>query len=109
MLRFPDFVLGGTRCAGFSGWFCWPRRCFSGCSTRTSRRRSTSDLDRTRLGNKIGRSQWQSVLWAVAWGDAGTQAAAQQGGLTVINHADTEMFVIFFGVYASQTTILYGE
>lgn len=82
---------------------------FSGCLYTHIQTPLDEDLDRTRLGNKIGRSQWQSVLWAVAWGDAGTQAAAQQGGLTVINHADTEMFVIFFGVYASQTTILYGE
>jgi hypothetical protein len=67
------------------------------------------DLDRTQLGDKIGKAQWQSVLWAVAWGDAGTQAAARQGGLKIINHADSETFVILFGLYASQTTILYGE
>jgi len=67
------------------------------------------DLDRTQLGTKIGRSQWQSVLWAVAWGDGGTQAAAKEGGLTVINHADSETFVILAGIYWSQTTILYGE
>jgi len=67
------------------------------------------DLNRTRLGDKIGRSQWQSVLWAVAWGDGGTQAAAKQGGLTVINHADSETFVLLGGLYWRQTTILYGE
>jgi hypothetical protein len=67
------------------------------------------DLDRTQLGNKIGTSEWQSVLWAVAWGDGGTQAAAKQGGLTVINHADSETFVILFGLYWRERTILYGE
>jgi hypothetical protein len=67
------------------------------------------DLDRTRLGDKIGVSQWQSVLWAVAWGDGGTQAAAKQGGLTVINHADSETLVILGGLYWRERTILYGE
>ncbi|HTO55613.1 MAG TPA: TRL domain-containing protein [Myxococcota bacterium] len=68
-----------------------------------------TDLDRTELGTKTGKSEAYSVLWAVAWGDAGTQAAAQQGGLTQINHADQELFVILFGVYARTTTILYGN
>jgi hypothetical protein len=67
------------------------------------------DLDRTRLGDKIGTSEWQSVLWAVAWGDGGTQAAAKQGGLTVINHADSETFVVLGGLYWRERTILYGE
>ena len=82
---------------------------FSGCLYTHIQTPLDIDLDRTQLGDKIGKAQWQSVLWAVAWGDAGTQAAARQGGLKVINHADSETFVILFGVYASQTTILYGE
>jgi len=67
------------------------------------------DLDHTQLGNKIGTSEWQTVLWAVAWGDGGTQAAARQGGLTVINHADHETLVILGGVYSRERTILYGD
>jgi hypothetical protein len=82
---------------------------FSGCIYTHIQTPLDIDLDRTRLGDKIGKAQWQSILWAVAWGDAGTQAAAKQGGLTVINHADTETFVILLGVYASETTILYGD
>jgi len=82
---------------------------FSGCVYTHIQTPLDVDLDRTRLGDKIGKSQWQSVLWAVAWGDAGTQAAAKNGGLTVINHADIETFVVLMGVYASETTILYGE
>ena len=67
------------------------------------------DLDRTRLGDKVGVAEWQSVLGLVAWGDAGTQAAAKQGGLTQINHADLETLVILAIVYHRETTILYGE
>jgi TRL (tRNA-associated locus)-like protein len=68
-----------------------------------------TDLDRTELGSKVGTSDAYSIMWLVAWGDAGTQAAAQQGGLTQINHADQELFVVLFGVYARTTTILYGN
>ena len=67
------------------------------------------DLDRTRLGDKVGVAEWQSVLGLVAWGDAGTQAAAKQGGLTQINHADLETLIILAIVYHRETTILYGE
>lgn len=82
---------------------------FSGCLYTHIQTPLDLDLNRTHLGDKVGKAQWQSVLWAVAWGDAGTQAAARQGGLTVINHADSETLVILFGIYARQTTILYGE
>ena len=68
-----------------------------------------TDLDRTRLGDKVGESSAQSVLWLVFWGDAGTQAAAQQGGITTINHADQQFFTILFGVYSRETTIVYGD
>ena len=36
-----------------------------------------TDADRTELGDKIGRSRFQSVLWLVAWGDGGMHAAAK--------------------------------
>jgi len=67
------------------------------------------DLDRTSLGSKVGRASAQSFFWTLAWGDAGTQAAARNGGLTVINHADQEVFVVLGGVYAKLTTIVYGD
>ena len=68
-----------------------------------------TDLDRTELGAKVGESTAQSVLWLVYWGDAGTQAAARQGGITTITHADRKLFTVLFGVYARQTTIVYGD
>ena len=48
-----------------------------------------TDLDNTRLGDKVGEASFESVLWVAAWGDAGIQAAAKQGGITTsyrINH-----------------------
>jgi hypothetical protein len=67
------------------------------------------NMDRTPLGTKVGQATRYSVLWAVAWGDGGTQAAARNGGLTVINNADTHDEVYLFGAFARRTTIVYGE
>jgi hypothetical protein len=67
-----------------------------------------TDLDRTELGPKVGEASAQGVLWLFLWGDSGTQAAALQGGITTITHADRQIFSILFGVYARETTIVYG-
>ncbi len=68
-----------------------------------------TNLDRTQMGSKIGRSQFKSVLLLFAWGDAGTQAAAQNGGLMTVRHADREILAILGLVYYRQTTIVYGD
>lgn len=68
-----------------------------------------TDLSRTRLGSKVGKSEAQAILGLVAWGDAGTQAAAKAGGITTLNHADTQIFSILGFVYSRQTTIVYGD
>lgn len=68
-----------------------------------------TDLDQTVLGDKKGEAQMYSVLWLVAWGDAGTAAAAQNGGITTVNHMDVEVFSILFGLYSRTTTIVYGK
>jgi TRL-like protein family len=81
---------------------------FTGCFVNVKIPLDT-DLDRTQLGTKVGEAKAQSVLWVFLWGDAGTQAAARQGGLATINHADREFFIVLFGIYASETTIVYGD
>jgi len=82
---------------------------FTGCIYMNVKSPLDTDLNRTQLGTKVGVSEAYSVLGLVAWGDAGTEAAAKQGGLTEINHADREVLVILFGVYARERTILYGN
>ena len=67
------------------------------------------DLDRTQLGSKIGKSEAQSILGLIAWGDAGTQAAAKNGGITTLNHADAEVFSILGFVYTRYRTVVYGD
>ena len=81
---------------------------FSGCFVNVKVPLDT-DLDRTELGSKVGEASSQSVLWLVFWGDSETQAAAKQGGITTITHADQQLLTILFGVYGRETTIVYGD
>lgn len=67
------------------------------------------DLDATRLGDKEGRASWRGFVWLVAVGDAGTQAAARDGDITVLRHADQEILSVLGGLYFRKTTIVYGE
>jgi hypothetical protein len=68
-----------------------------------------TDLNKTTLGQKQGKASMESVLWLVAWGDAGTAAAAKQGGITTVNHMDREFLNVIFGLYTKTTTIVYGD
>ena len=81
----------------------------TGCLYSHVRTPLDTDLDRTTLGSKQGESSFQSVMWLVSWGDAGTAAAAEDGGLTTINHMDTEILCILFGLYYRQKVIVYGD
>ena len=68
-----------------------------------------TDLNNTDLGTKTGTSHYQSILGLVAWGDAGTQAAAKQGGITTLNHADQQVLSVLGFLYYRQTTVVYGN
>ena len=68
-----------------------------------------TDQDRTAVADKVGESSSYSILWLVAWGDSGTQAAARNGGLTTIMNADTRVLNILWGAFLRQTTVVYGE
>jgi hypothetical protein len=83
--------------------------CLPGCVYVNVKTPLDTDLAETHLGSKVGRSQAQSVLGLVAWGDAGTQAAARAGGITTLRHADAETFSILTFVYVRQRTIVYGD
>ena len=81
----------------------------SGCLYANIRYPLDEDVNKTVLGEKVGRADMQSVLWLFAWGDASTRAAAAQGDITTITHLDVESQVIFFGLYTRRTTIAYGD
>lgn len=81
----------------------------SGCLYLDATRPLDTDMNQTPMGTKTGESRLYSVLWLVAWGDAGTQAAARNGGLEVIHNADTRDQVYLFGAFVRRTTIVYGD
>ena len=81
----------------------------SGCLYTNITTPLDTDLDQTKLGTKVGKSEAQMVLGLVAWGDAGTQAAAKNGDITVLRGADQETFSILGPVYARWRTVVYGD
>lgn len=81
----------------------------TGCAYSHVRRPLDLDFDETELGAKEGKSSAYSVVWLFAWGDAGTRAAAENGNIKIIRHADTEMLSIMLGLYTRIDTIVYGD
>jgi hypothetical protein len=80
-----------------------------GCAYMHTQTPLDINFDNTSLGSKVGKSHTYSVLWLVSWGDGGTRAAAEEGGITVITHADIETYIVLFGFYARITTVVYGD
>lgn len=81
----------------------------SGCVYSNIRFPLDEDLWKTELGSKVGTASNYSILWLVAWGDAGVKKAAEQGGITTINHMDMGIESYFFGAYVRRDTIVYGD
>ena len=81
----------------------------SGCVYSKVKAPLDTDVENTSLGSKVGQASNYSVLWLVAWGDAGTQAAASNGGISVVKHLDIEQQIILFGAFSRMTTIAYGD
>lgn len=81
----------------------------SGCVYSNVQRPLGTEFNKTELGTKTGQSSNRSIMWLVAWGDAGTKAAAENGGIKVIRHSDVRLFSVFFGLYAEMTTVVYGD
>ena len=67
------------------------------------------DMEATKLGSRQGESSCFSILGLVSIGDASINAAAKNGGITTIQHADYKYMNVFFGVFQEYTTIVYGE
>ncbi|MGD8846523.1 MAG: TRL domain-containing protein [Desulfobacteraceae bacterium] len=67
------------------------------------------NLDKTELGSKKGVAQGHSILWLFTWGDTSYATAAGNGNITVIRHADQELFQILFGLYTRWRIVVYGD
>ena len=82
---------------------------FSGCAYLHTKTPFDSDLNKTELGSKVGTAEAYGLLWLVAWGDASYKTAAQNGGITVLRHADQEQLSILFGLFIRWRVIVYGD
>jgi hypothetical protein len=81
----------------------------SGCAYVNVKSPLDVDLDRTTLGHKKGVAQAQSILWLFAWGDASYAAAAANGHIKIMRHADQQTFSVLFGLYTRWRVVVYGD
>lgn len=81
----------------------------SGCVYSDVRVPMSSEFRNTRTVTRSGEATTRSVAWLVAWGDAGLQKAAANGQLTTLEYADRAFLNILFGLYMSNTTVVYGN
>ena len=81
----------------------------AGCVYTKVQRPYDRNYDKTELGTKVGKSTFKSVFWCASWGDAGTKAAAENGDIKVIRHADAEYYTLLLGLYTRITTVVYGD
>lgn len=81
----------------------------TGCVYSDIRVPLSSDFRSTPIVTKSGKASTRSVAWLVAWGDAGLQKAAHNGQLTTLDYADRAFVNILFGLYMSNTTVVYGN
>ena len=81
----------------------------SACAYTSIQMPMDTNFDQTQLGSKEGRSHTTTILYLVSWGNGGTKAAAENGGITVIHHADRQVFSTMFGFYTRITTVVYGD
>jgi hypothetical protein len=72
------------------------------------------DFNETRLGSKTGKA---TVVYvheplltnvSLAWGDASIEAAAEEGAIKAVRHADYELLNVL-GLYVRFTTYAYGD
>lgn len=88
---------------------CFSCVLFAGCAYTKIQMPMDKDFDNTDLGAKQGEASSKTVLYLVSWGNAGTKAAADDGDIKVIKHADRKIFSILFGLYTKITTVVYGD
>ena len=82
---------------------------FSGCAYVNVKVPYDVNLDQTELGEKKGIATAYSFLWLFTWGDASYAKAAENGDISVLRHADQEVFQILFGFYTRWRVIAYGD
>ena len=65
------------------------------------------NTESTQMGAR-GEAYSHCVLGLVSWGDASIAAAAAEGGIRTVNHADYKLLNVLL-VYQRFTTMVYGQ
>ena len=81
----------------------------SSCAYVNVRTPYDRDLDNTGIGTKVGKATSHGAMWLFAWGDSSYAAAAKNGNITIMKHADQEIKTYLFGLYYRRTIIVYGD
>lgn len=81
----------------------------TGCTYVHTRTPYDQNLDKTDLGSKVGTAEAYSLFWVAAWGDASYAAAAKNGNIKILKHADQETLQICLGLYMRWRVIVYGD
>jgi len=82
---------------------------FSGCAYVHTKTPYDQNLNETELGSKVGTADAYGLLWLVVWGDASYAAAAKNGNIKILKHADQETKQFCFGLYSHWRIIVYGD
>ena len=67
----------------------------------------STEFNNTDLGNKKGEASTFSFLGLISVGDISLEAAARNGRITKVKHADYRHFNVLF--FQKTTTIVYGD
>lgn len=59
-------------------------------------------------GSRKGEASAKALLGMIAWGDASSDRAMKDGGITTLKRLDYEFFN-FLGIYQSFTTVAHGD
>lgn len=81
----------------------------AGCAYVHTKTPFDDNLDQTDLGSKKGTADAYSLFWLVAWGDASYAAAAENGNIRILKHADQETFQILLGLFTRWRVVVYGD
>ena len=65
-------------------------------------------LRSTGFGTKKGTASSKTIMGYVSWGDSSIAAAAKNGNIKTITHADSK-FLNVLAVYGQHTTVVYGD
>ena len=94
------------------GLFClaaWLCLSISGCAYMDVKTPFDVNLNNTELGSKKGVADAYGILWLFSWGDTSYATAAKNGHITVMRHADQEIFQVLFGVFTRWRVVVYGD